>query len=98
MQLDPVSVSNVFDRVQDWKKKIVKHPHEICIERAKLFTESYKLNKDDPSIIKFAKAMDHYLTNTSIKIWDDECIVGNRTTKYVGTPLFPEVPWIPNRE
>jgi len=81
----------LMNRVQDSKKKIVEHPHEICIERAKLFTESYKSNKDDPSIIKFAKAMDHYLTNMTIKIWDDEYIVGNRSTKLVGTPLFPEV-------
>ena len=27
----------------------------------------------------------------TIKIWDDEFIVGNRCTKFVGTPLYPEV-------
>ncbi len=73
------------------KKKVVKQPKEICIERAKLITESYKKTKGENPIIRFAKAMEHYLSNMTIKIWDDEFIVGNRTIKFVGTPLFPEI-------
>ncbi|MFX1573081.1 MAG: glycyl radical protein [Promethearchaeota archaeon] len=85
---------NIFavynDRVLNMKDKLVKAPHEICIERAKLFTESYKMTKGENPIIRFAKAMDYYLTNMTIKIWNDEYIIGNRCTKFVGTPLYPE--------
>lgn len=73
------------------KNKVITAPHELCVERAKLFTESYEKTKGEPSAIRFAKALDYFLSNMTIKIWDDEFIVGNRCTKFVGTPLYPEV-------
>lgn len=73
------------------KKKVVKQSKEICMERARLITESYKKTKGENPIIRFAKAMEHYLSNMTIIIWDNEFIVGNRTTKFVGTPLYPEI-------
>ncbi len=92
MQLEQLVYSNFKDRTLGMKKRVVNAPHEICIERAKLFTESYKKTKGESPIIRFAKAMEHFLTNMTIKIWDNEFIVGNRATKLVGTPLYPEVP------
>jgi formate C-acetyltransferase len=73
------------------KNKVVMAPHEICIERAKLITESYKKTKGEDPIFRFAKAMEYLLKNMTIKIWEDEFIVGNRSTKLVGTCLYPEV-------
>ncbi|MFX1340311.1 MAG: pyruvate formate lyase family protein, partial [Promethearchaeota archaeon] len=91
MQLERISYSNYKERTSKMKERVVNQSHEICIERAKLFMESYKASKGDPPIIRFAKAMEYLLTNMTIKIWDDEFIIGNRTTKLVGTPLYPEV-------
>ena len=91
MQLDQVIISDYQKRIQEYKKKVVLKPHEICIERAKLITDSYKMTKGEHPTIRFAKAMNHFLSNMTIKIWDDEVIVGNRSMKYVGTPLFPEI-------
>jgi pyruvate formate-lyase/glycerol dehydratase family glycyl radical enzyme len=79
------------ERILRMKEKVINQPHEICLERAKLFTESYKTTKNEASIIRFAKAMDYFLSNMTIKIWNDEFIVGNRCSKFVGTPLYPEV-------
>ncbi|MFX1322816.1 MAG: glycyl radical protein [Promethearchaeota archaeon] len=90
MQLEQIPPSNYKVRTLRMKDKVVKQPHEICVERAKLFTESYKKTKGENPIIRFAKAMDYLLANMTIKIWDDEFIVGNRCTKFVGTPLYPE--------
>ena len=90
MQLEQKTISNYKERTLRMKDKLVKAPHEICVERAKLFTDFYKKSKGENPIIRFAKAMDYYLTNMAIKIWDDEFIVGNRCTKYVGTPMYPE--------
>ncbi|GAG82182.1 unnamed protein product [marine sediment metagenome] len=90
MQLGQIPQSNYKERTQQMKYKLIKAPHEICVERARLFTESYKKTKGENPIIRFAKAMDFYLTNMTIKIWEDEFLVGNRCTKYVGTPLYPE--------
>ncbi|MFX1498953.1 MAG: pyruvate formate lyase family protein, partial [Promethearchaeota archaeon] len=91
MQLEQ-SYPNAYDyRITKMKNKVITVPHELCIERAKLFTESYKKTKGEPSVIRFAKALNYFLSNMTIKIWDDEFIVGNRCTKFVGTPLYPEV-------
>jgi formate C-acetyltransferase len=90
MQLDQVPQPDYEERILKMKYKLTNAPHEICVERARLFTESYKKTKGENPIIRFAKAMGYYLTNMSIKIWKDEYIVGNRCTKYVGTPLYPE--------
>ena len=90
MQLEQISHSNYKERIQRMKDKVVKAPHEICIERARFFTDFYKKTKGGNPIIRYAKAMDSYLTNMTIRIWDDEYIVGNRSTKFVGTPMYPE--------
>ena len=83
--------TNYKERTLRMKNKLVKAPHEICVERATLFTVSYKKTKGEHPIIRFAKAISHILTNMSIQIWEDEFIIGNRCSKYVGTPLYPEI-------
>ncbi|MFX1323577.1 MAG: pyruvate formate lyase family protein, partial [Promethearchaeota archaeon] len=90
MELEQIFNIDYKDRLLRMKDILVKAPHEICVERAVLFTESYKDTKGENSIIRFAKAMEHYLTNMTIRIWDDEYVVGNRCKKYVGTPMYPE--------
>jgi pyruvate formate-lyase/glycerol dehydratase family glycyl radical enzyme len=91
MVVDQIPVSGYLERTETMKQNLLSHPHEICLERALLFTESYKQTKGEPPIIRFAKAMDYLLRTMTIKIWDDEIIVGNRCIKYAGTPLFPEI-------
>ncbi len=91
MQTSQISFSSFEDRILKMKNKVVSQPHELCVERAKLFTESYKKTKGLNPIMRFAKAMEYYLNRMTIKIWDDEFIIGNRCTKYVGTPIYPEV-------
>ncbi|MFX1599034.1 MAG: glycyl radical protein [Promethearchaeota archaeon] len=91
MQLEQPPPSYFKERILKMKNKVVMQPHEICIERAKLITDSYKNTKGEPPVIRFAKALEHILTNMSIIIWEDEFIVGNRCSKFVGTPLYPEI-------
>ncbi|MFX1425274.1 MAG: pyruvate formate lyase family protein, partial [Promethearchaeota archaeon] len=90
MQSKQIAISNYKERISRMTDKLNHAPHEICIERGRLFTESYKKTKEEDPVIRFAKAMHYYLTNMTLKIWEDEYIIGNRCTKYVGTPLFPE--------
>jgi len=91
MQLKQKSHQNYDDRILRMKKKVVTAPHEVCIERAKLFTESYKRTKGENPVIRFAKAMENLLMNMTIEIWEDELIVGNQCKKFYGTPLYPEI-------
>ncbi|MFX0145263.1 MAG: pyruvate formate lyase family protein, partial [Candidatus Hodarchaeota archaeon] len=91
MQLEQPPPSFYKERIIKMKDKVVMQPREICIERAKLITESYEKTKSENPIIRFVKALDHILTNMSIRIWEDEFIVGNICSKFVGTPLYPEI-------
>ncbi len=91
MQLERPPPSYYEERILKMKDKVVMQPREICIERAKLITDSYKNTKREHPVIRFAKSLDHVLTNMSIRIWEDEFIVGNRCSKFVGTPLYPEI-------
>ncbi len=63
----------------------------VCIERAKLVTESYKQTEGEPYILRRAKALSHILKNMTIFISDNELIVGNHASKPRWAPLFPEV-------
>ncbi|MFX1494603.1 MAG: glycyl radical protein, partial [Promethearchaeota archaeon] len=85
------SHQNYDNRILKMKNKVVTAPHEVCIERARLFTESYKKTKGENPIIRFAKAMENLLLNMTIEIWEDELIVGNQCKKFFGTPLYPEI-------
>ncbi len=91
MQLELNLYPDYRKRINKTRNKVISQPHELCIERALLITKSYEKTKGESPVIRFAKAMEFFLTNMTIKIWDDEIIVGNRCTKYVGTPLYPEV-------
>ncbi|MFX1281245.1 MAG: glycyl radical protein [Promethearchaeota archaeon] len=90
MQSEQITLTDYKDRAMSMKYRLDHTPHELCIERAKLFTESYKKTKGENPIIRFAKAMHYFLTNMTLKIWEGEYIIGNRCKKYVGSPLFPE--------
>ena len=91
MQIGQFLDQNCEERIEQIRNMVISSPHEICIERAKYFTESYQLTKDLHPYLRFAKAMSRYLSSMTLKIWDNEYIVGNRCSKFIGTPLYPEV-------
>jgi len=73
------------------KDNLLSSPYDLCIERLRFFTESYKINENDPEIIKKAKAIAHTLKNMTIFIRDDELLVGNETSKNLGEKLAFEL-------
>jgi len=62
----------------------------ICLERARLVTESYQLSEGEPFVIQRAKALAHTLKNMTIFIRPEEIIVGNHASKQRFAPLYPE--------
>ncbi len=77
-------------RVERVKERFLTQTPEICPERAKLITESYKETEALPIIMRRAKAFEKILAGMSIFIEDDELIVGNQCSKPRSTPIFPE--------
>lgn len=68
----------------------------ICVERARIITETYKEFAALPPPLLRAKALERILAEMTILIGDDELIVGNQGSSPRCSPIFPEfsVDWI----
>ncbi len=77
-------------RVDTLRWKIIEAPQEVCIERARYLTEAMRLHWDKHPVTRISLAFEHILNSISAIIRDDEIIVGCRTSKLKGAPLFPE--------
>jgi formate C-acetyltransferase len=77
-------------RVEKLRWKIIEAPQEVCIERARYLTEAMMIHWDKHPATRMSLAFEHILKNISVIIRDDEVIVGCRTSKLKGAPLFPE--------
>jgi pyruvate formate-lyase/glycerol dehydratase family glycyl radical enzyme len=77
-------------RVQRLRNRIILAPQEVCIERARYLTEAMRKNWERHPLERISLALDHILKNISVIIREDEIIVGCRTKKLKGAPLFPE--------
>ena len=77
-------------RIETLRWRIIEAPQEVCIERARYLTESMMLHWDKMPLTRMSLALEHILKNISVIIREDEVIVGCRTSKLKGAPLFPE--------
>ena len=66
-------------------KQAMEAKPSICIERARIWTESHKQTEGEPGIIRRAKALARVLDEMSIYISDDELIVGNHSSRPRGS-------------
>ncbi len=75
------------------KDVVMSYPPSICAERALLVTEYFKNkeNRKKPVVIQKAEALAYILDKKSVKIYDDELIVGSTTSKRVAGPIYPEL-------
>ena len=64
----------------------------VALERAVLFTESFKETEGQPIVLRWAKALLHTTRNISINIFEDELIVG-RPNDWFGKHgiIYPEL-------
>jgi len=78
------------ERVSRLRERIVHAPREACVERARYLTESMSAHWEEHPLTRISKALGHVLDKVSVIIREDELIVGCRTSKLKGAPLFPE--------
>lgn len=73
---------------------IVKPP--VCTERAQHYTEAYQQHLDKPLPVRRALALANHLAKRTLRIDNDELIIGNQASKLRAAPIFPEytVSWI----
>lgn len=91
-------MSSTSPRIEHLRNLLFKDRRKISLERAKLYTESYKQTENQPTIIRRAKATAHILNNINITINDGELIVGGRTVNPRSGIASPEMSpyWIYN--
>ncbi len=77
-------------RVERLKWRVINAPQEVSVERARYFTRAMEKNWDKDPLTRLSTAFAEILDNVSVVIYDDELIVGTRTEKKKGAPLFPE--------
>ncbi|MFO8101740.1 MAG: pyruvate formate lyase family protein [Dehalococcoidia bacterium] len=63
----------------------------LCLERARLVTQSDKETDGQPMVIRRAKALEKILENMTIFIQDNEQIVGNIASDPSSVPTYPEM-------
>lgn len=78
-------------RIQRMKEHLFKEKRQISLERALLYTESYRQTEGEETIIRRAKAVAHILANVKISIRAGELLVGNRTVRPRSGILSPEM-------
>jgi len=79
-------------RIKILREQMLELTPEICAERDLLITESYKETEGLAMVIRRAKALQNVLNNMPIKIFDQELIVGNLSSKARrGSNLYPEM-------
>lgn len=70
-----------------YQRLILSAPYEICIERARYVTESYRRTEGQHPARRAAAAFRHTLAKVSLYLLDEELIAGNRSGKLVGTVI-----------
>ena len=77
-------------RVGRLRDRIINAPQEVCIERARYLTQAMSEHWEENPLIRMSSALEYILNHISVIIREDELIVGCRTSKLKGAPLFPE--------
>ncbi|MCK5737545.1 formate acetyltransferase [bacterium] len=89
-----------IDRISGLKKAVQEFQPGVCTERALIWTKYCKnpQNKNKPACIQISEAFQNVLLNKTIKIYPNELIVGNFTSKRVGGEILPELLGVPVME
>jgi pyruvate formate-lyase/glycerol dehydratase family glycyl radical enzyme len=78
------------DRVARLRERFLHGRREVCIERARYLTESYRRTEGQPAVLRQARALEDILAHITVRIEPDELLVGNVTGKFLGAGVYPE--------
>lgn len=77
-------------RTERLKARMRRAVPSICVERARLVTESHRRTERMPPVLRRAHALADTLMGMSVFIDDEELVVGNHGSTPRAAPLFPE--------
>jgi len=76
-----------LSRTERLRRLILDAPYEICIERARYYTESYRRTEGLHPALRAAHAFAHTLKHMTVYLLDEEAIAGNRSSKLVAAVI-----------
>jgi formate C-acetyltransferase len=84
-------------RIDALKEAVQGAKPGVCTERAMIWTRYFKAgeNRKKSPHIQIAEALTEVLKNKSLRIYADELIVGNYSSKRVGGAIYPELHGVP---
>lgn len=82
-----------MERIDRLKKKVFETFPEIDLEDARILTESFLKTEGEALVTRKAKAFLKQCREKTVKIWDDELVVGNAGSKIRGGILSADVCW-----
>jgi len=85
-------------RMAAWREELLDTPQSVCVERAMLTTETYRLHQHEPMVLRRALMVQNVLENMSIFIEPATLIAGNQASANRAAPLMPEyaMDWVIN--
>ncbi|MDD9301442.1 MAG: hypothetical protein HUK40_03490 [Desulfobacter sp.] len=84
------SVLSDTARVARIRQRILDAPQQVCVERARYMTQAMETHWDAHPLTRISLGLANVLNNIQVIIREDELVVGCRTSKLKGVPLFPE--------
>jgi formate C-acetyltransferase len=88
--MEGVEPAPASDRVDRLRNRFLRGRRDVCIERARYLTESYRQTEGQPAVLRQARALEHVLGHITVRIEPDELLVGNVTGKRLGAGIYPE--------
>jgi formate C-acetyltransferase len=77
-------------RMAAWREELLETPQSVCVERALLTTETYRLHQDEPMVLRRALMVRNVLEHMSIFIEPATLICGNQASANRAAPIMPE--------
>jgi formate C-acetyltransferase len=88
-----VEKSKKIERINRLKKEVLNTVPELDLENAKILTESFMETEGQPLVLRKAKAFRRQCQDKTVKIWDDEMIVGHSGSKKRAGILNADTCW-----
>ena len=77
-------------RMHDFREELLNAKPSVCVERAKITTDTYRDNMDQPLVLRRALMYKNVLEGMSIYIEPQSLLAGNHASSNRSAPIFPE--------
>jgi len=92
IHLQEYDLGNI-ELLRQLRKRLLNTKAEVCIERSKFVTKYMREMSSDhiPMGIRYAKAVNFFLSNKAPLFFDDNLLAATTTSKPFGAPVYPEL-------